>query len=169
MKYRNLTLIGTSHIAEQSLREVTAAIDKQKPDLLALELDRKRFYALTHRVRRKVSIGDIRRVGLKGFLFNLIGAWVEKKLGKVVGVEPGAEMLTAIKLAKKHNIRIALIDQDIEELDSQMEVIQKHGAHFMDSPCDLIHTYVWQIRDAIDQGKDPLQLPDRCEEVTFCV
>jgi pheromone shutdown protein TraB len=57
---------------------------------------------------------DIKVIGLKGFLFNIIGAWIEKKLGKMVGVEPGSEMMTAINLAKKHNIKIELIDQDIE-------------------------------------------------------
>ncbi len=62
-----------------------------------------------------------------------------------------------------------VIDQDIEELDCQMEVIEKYGARFLDSPSDLIHTYVAQIRDAIDQGKDPLELPDRSSEVSFWI
>lgn len=114
MKFKNLITIGTSHIAKQSLMEVTAAIEKEKPDYIAVELDRKRFYALTHKTKRKLRLKDIRRIGAKGFLFNIIGAWIEKKLGKMVGVEPGSEMITAIKLAKKHGIKIALIDQDIE-------------------------------------------------------
>ncbi len=114
MKFKNLTLIGTSHIAKQSLKEVTDVIEKEKPDIVALELDRKRFYALTHEVKRKLKLADIRRIGIKGFLFNLIGAWIEEKLGRMVGVKPGSEMLTAIKLAKQYKIRIALIDQDIE-------------------------------------------------------
>ena len=44
----------------------------------------------------------------------MLGAWAEKKLGEAVGVSPGSEMLHAIKLAKKHQLRIAFIDQDIE-------------------------------------------------------
>ena len=114
MHYKNLTIIGTSHIAKQSLEEVEDTIKKEKPDILAIELDRKRFYALTHEVKRKLRFKDIRRIGIKGYLFNLIGAWIEKKLGKMVGVEPGSEMILAIKLAKKNNIKLALIDQDIE-------------------------------------------------------
>ncbi len=114
MKHKNLILIGTSHIAKESLEEVTKTVEKEKPDILALELDKKRFYALTHQTKRKLKLKDIKRIGFKGFLFNIIGAWVEKKLGKIVGVEPGSEMITAIGLAKKHNIKIALIDQDIE-------------------------------------------------------
>jgi len=114
MRYKNLTLIGTSHIAKESLEEVAHAIEKQKPDIIALELDRKRFYALTHDVKRKPRLRDIKRIGVKGYIFNIIGAWVEEKLGQMVGVKPGSEMLTAISLAQKHKIRLALIDQDIE-------------------------------------------------------
>jgi pheromone shutdown-related protein TraB len=114
MKYKNLNLIGTSHIAEESLREVQRSIEKGKPDIVALELDRKRLAALMQRKPRKVRLRDIRRVGIKGFLFSLIGAWAEKKLGEQVGVKPGSEMILAVKLAKKNKLLLALIDQDIE-------------------------------------------------------
>ena len=114
MKYKNLIIIGTSHIAKQSMKEVTSTVEKEKPDILALELDKKRFYALTHETKRKLKLSDISRIGVKGFLFNMMGAWIEKKLGKMVGVKPGSEMITAIRLAKKHKIRLALIDQDFE-------------------------------------------------------
>jgi pheromone shutdown-related protein TraB len=114
MKYKNLILIGTSHIAKQSLKEVGRAVKEEKPDIIALELDKKRFYALTSNKTRKIGLRDIRKIGLKGFIFNIIGAWIERKLGKYVGVKPGSEMLKAIELARKNNLKIALIDQDIE-------------------------------------------------------
>ena len=114
MKYQNLTIIGTSHIAKQSLLEVERAIEESKPDIVALELDSKRLYSLMNREKSKISIYNIRRVGLKGFIFSLIGAWAEKKLGKLVGVAPGSEMKKAIMLARKNKLKIALIDQDIE-------------------------------------------------------
>ena len=114
MQYQNLTIIGTSHIAKQSLEEVEEAIEEGKPDIVALELDRKRLYGLMNKENRKISIYDIRRIGFKGFIFSLIGAWAEKKLGQLVGVAPGSEMKKAVMLAKKYKIKIALIDQDIE-------------------------------------------------------
>ena len=114
MKYKKLTIIGTSHIAKQSLKEVEETITKQKPEIIALELDRKRYDSLIKKEKRRLKLTDIRRIGIKGYLFNLIGAWVEKKLGKLVGVAPGSEMLKAASLAKKHKSKIALIDQDIE-------------------------------------------------------
>ena len=113
MEYRNLTIIGTSHIAKQSLEDVEKEIVEGKPDIIALELDRRRLYSLFKKPG-KIRIYDIKRVGIKGFIFSLIGAWVEKKLGKLVGVSPGSEMKKAVKLAKRDGIKIALIDQDIE-------------------------------------------------------
>ncbi len=114
MKYKNLILVGTSHIAKQSVDQVKNIILDKDPDIIALELDRKRFYALRYKKQRKASLRSIKNIGVKGFLFQLIGAWVEAKLGKYVGVKPGSEMITAIQLAKEHKKKIALIDQDIE-------------------------------------------------------
>ena len=113
MNYKNLMVIGTSHIAKQSLEDVKNAIEGWKPDIVALELDKRRLYSL-FRKPGKIRIYDIKRVGIKGFIFSLIGAWAEKKLGNMVGVAPGSEMKSAVRLARKNNIKIALIDQDIE-------------------------------------------------------
>ena len=114
MKYKNLVFLGTSHIAKQSLDEVKKLIEKEKPDILALELDRKRLNALMSNEKRKIEMKNIRSIGLKGFLFSLFGAWAERKLGRLVGVEPGSEMRQAVTIARKKDIKIALVDQDIE-------------------------------------------------------
>ena len=114
MRYKNLIIIGTSHIAPQSLKEVESTILNEIPDIVALELDRKRLSALVGNISRKLRWKDVWRVGIKGFLFSMIGAWVEQKLGQKTGVAPGSEMLLAFKTAQKVNARVALIDQDIE-------------------------------------------------------
>ena len=44
MNYNNLIIIGTSHIAKQSLKEVNDMFENENPDIIALELDRKRIY-----------------------------------------------------------------------------------------------------------------------------
>ncbi len=113
MRYRNLVLVGTSHIAKQSLKEVKQAIEKENPDIVALELDRPRLQGLLSSKREKIRFRDIRRIGIKGYLFSLFGAWAEKKLGEKTGVKPGQEMVTAYRVAKKNKKMIALIDQDI--------------------------------------------------------
>ncbi len=114
MQFRNLVIIGTSHIAAESVAEVTKGIHKEQPGIVALELDRKRLTALLHPGRAKATWKDIKSIGFKGWLFSIIGAWVEKKLGEKVGIKPGAEMLQAVKAARALNISIALVDQDIE-------------------------------------------------------
>jgi len=111
--YKNLILLGTSHIAKQSIEEIKDIIEEEKPEIIALELDYIRFKSLLNKKKRKIRIRDIKGIGFTGFLFNIIGAWSEKKLGKLVKVSPGSEMLTAIKIAKKEKINLVLIDQDI--------------------------------------------------------
>ena len=110
----NITIIGTSHIARQSQKEVKNAIEEGKPDIVAIELDRRRFPALFEKKQGSVRISDILKIGVKGYLFALFGSWAEKKLGETVGVKPGSEMKTAVIEARKHKAKIALIDQDIE-------------------------------------------------------
>jgi pheromone shutdown-related protein TraB len=114
MRYKNLILIGTSHIASESLDEVKKTIEKEGPDIVALELDQKRLAALLSKKRAKLKWADIKRIGIKGYIFSLLGAYVEKKLGSKVGVSPGSEMLSAFKLARKAKAKVALVDQDIE-------------------------------------------------------
>jgi len=114
MKYKNLVILGTSHIAIQSVNDVKTLIEEEDPSVVALELDKKRFFGLLTRKKEHLRLKDIRKIGIKGYLFALIGAYVERKLGENVGMKPGSEMLTAIKIANQKGIKIALIDQDIE-------------------------------------------------------
>jgi len=107
-----LSIIGTSHISPESVKQVETKILEKKPTIVAIELDRGRFAALLSD-KRRVRISDIRHIGVKGWLFAMIGAWAERSLGAKVGVSPGAEMLTAAKAAQQVNAKIALIDQDI--------------------------------------------------------
>lgn len=114
MKYKNLVFLGTSHIAKQSMDEVKKYIEDEKPDIIALELDAKRLPALMSKTPRKMEFRSIKKIGMKGFLFSLFGAWAERKLGKLVGVSPGSEMKQAVIIANKEKIKLDLIDQDIE-------------------------------------------------------
>lgn len=114
MEYKKLIVIGTSHIAKQSIDEVINIINSYKPEIVALELDKKRLPALMQEKKGRLRIRDIRKVGFKGFIFSLIGEWAERKLGEKVNIRPGSEMKAAFKVARENKIEIALIDQDIE-------------------------------------------------------
>ena len=62
-----------------------------------------------------------------------------------------------------------IIDQDIETLGNQMQVIKKYGAHFCNTPADLIHVWVESIRNELDAGRDPRLLPDRKNRISMLV
>lgn len=114
MRYQNLTLIGTSHIAKQSLHKIEEAFKEYEPAIVAVELDPPRLEALLSGSHRKPGLKDIRRIGIKGYLFAVLGAWAEKKMGDSVGVSPGEDMLMAVRMATAKRIPVALIDQNIE-------------------------------------------------------
>ena len=114
IEYKNLTLIGTSHISPESIKQVKAVIEEKKPNYVAIELDRGRFEGLMHpNKKNKFRIKDIKRIGISGLLFAIFGRWIEEKLGKMVGTKPGDEMKKAVYVAAKVNARILLIDQEI--------------------------------------------------------
>ncbi len=114
MRYKSLILVGTSHISPESIKQVQETIRKQKPAVVAVELDRARLAALISGKKEKLTLSGIRRIGIKGYLFALLGAWAERKLGKMVGVAPGSEMVAALRCCHELEIPVALIDQDIE-------------------------------------------------------
>ncbi len=113
IKYKNLIIIGTSHISIESINEVEKVIREYQPSVVALELDNQRLMALIHGKKEKLSLKDIKNLGIRVFILNLIGAWAEKKIGEIVNVRPGSEMRKAVELCSELNIPIALIDQDV--------------------------------------------------------
>ena len=113
MNAENLEIIGTSHIARESVESVTRYIETKKPDVVAVELDARRAHALLNNSNSKVSIKMIRVIGVKGFMFYALASFLQKKLGKIVGVKPGSDMKAAILAAHVQKAKIALIDRDL--------------------------------------------------------
>ncbi|MBS3156995.1 TraB/GumN family protein [Candidatus Woesearchaeota archaeon] len=109
--FGNLIILGTSHIAIESVNKVKQLIEEETPEIIALELDILRFKKLLSNRQQNPSLKDLVS---GGSVMNTLGAYIEKKLGEKVGMRPGEEMLTAIKLAKKYKLKIALIDQPIQ-------------------------------------------------------
>src|SRR3989344_1091225 len=109
----NLNIIGTSHIAKQSIEEIKKAVEEFQPQIIAVELDAQRATALMQEQKSKISWRDIQKIGVKGYAFVKIGHYIQQKLGKSVGISPGSEMKTALEIAHKNNLQAALIDQPI--------------------------------------------------------
>ncbi len=112
---KDIILVGTAHISAKSVAEVRNAIKKYRPDIVAVELDKSRYKVLTKKRKwEESSILDVLKQG-KGFLMlvQIFLAMFQRRLGKEFGVEPGSEMVAAIKEAKKLGVEVALVDRDI--------------------------------------------------------
>jgi pheromone shutdown-related protein TraB len=111
----NLILVGTAHILKESVLEVEEAIKEHQPRIVAVELDQKRFEALTKKQQwEEASIFKIIKEG-KAYLLmaQIFLASIQRRLGKEYGVEPGSEMLAAINAAEEGDLEVALVDRDI--------------------------------------------------------
>lgn len=112
---KNIILVGTAHISKDSVDEVKQAIEKYNPDIVAVELCKRRFEVIIEKdkwentpVTQLLKSNNAYLVLAQTFLSS-----IQRRLGKEYGVEPGSEMIAAIDEAKSHNLEIALVDRDI--------------------------------------------------------
>jgi pheromone shutdown-related protein TraB len=108
-----LKIIGTAHVSAESVREVREAIEDFRPDVVAVELDPGRYAALKKQVQ-EASVSDVLEAQtFTQLLVQWILAYIQRRIGLDVGVEPGAEMKAAVETAESRGIAVALIDRDI--------------------------------------------------------
>lgn len=104
-----ITLVATSHIAEESLRKIEETIRKEQPDCVTVELDVARFLGMTRGGGRP----SVREFGVAGVLLFSLMRGIQNWLGKKVGILPGTDMLKAVELARNNGIPVFFIDRDI--------------------------------------------------------
>jgi len=110
----NIILVGTAHISKKSIENVRETIEREKPDVVAVELCSARYHALCGEAK-EISMRDALKGGrLYFFLAQWLMAYVQKKLGADVGVEPGAEMMAAVDAANANGAKVALVDRDLQ-------------------------------------------------------
>ncbi len=111
-----IRLLGTSHISSQSIAAINTEINKNHPEIVGIELDIGRAKSLQVKDPKKGGIPwqMLPKIGLFGFMFVVMGRFVQQHLGKIVGVEPGSEMKEAMVCAHRAKAKIALIDRPIE-------------------------------------------------------
>jgi pheromone shutdown protein TraB len=115
MKYKNIEVLGTNHIAKESITKIKKAFKDLSPEIVCLELDFQRYKGLVTNQKPNYNPAIIKQVGLKGYLFAVIGGIVQKQLSKKTGYKPGIDMKTAGELAKKNKSLLLLIDQPIKK------------------------------------------------------
>lgn len=109
------TLLGTAHVSPASVAAVEAAVASGDFDAIAVELDAQRLQALTDPdALSKLDLVQVIRSGrVAPFAANLALAAYQRRLAEQIGIEPGAELKSAVSLARASHLPVRLIDRDI--------------------------------------------------------
>ena len=112
----NLRLLGTAHVATASVEAVKENIEEWKPDIVAVELSKGRHDALTQekRLDREGLLKVIKEGKAPMVLLQSLLAAEQRKLGLDEGQQPGAELLAAVEVANEAELRVELVDRDIQ-------------------------------------------------------
>ena len=112
---KEVILVGTAHVSNESAELVARVISDEHPDTVCVELCESRYQSMTQGNTWKDT--DLIKVikEKKAFLLlsNLLLASFQKKIGSKLGIKPGQEMLEAIKAADATGATIHLADRDV--------------------------------------------------------
>ncbi len=113
---KGIVVVGTAHVSEKSINEVNETIEREHPDIVAIELCQGRYEALVGKQEvKEIPVRELLSADkFHHFLIHWLLSYVQKKIGADMGIKPGAEMLAAIEKAKQIEARIALVDRDIQ-------------------------------------------------------
>lgn len=112
---KEIILVGTAHISQESVDLAKRIIEEEKPDSVGVELDRQRMDQLLSGSKWKEL--DINKVIESGqtylFLVNILLSNIQRQLGEKVGVMPGSEMLESVQKAQSLGLPVELLDRDV--------------------------------------------------------
>jgi len=112
---KEVILLGTAHVSNESAKLVASVIEEEKPDTVCIELCQARYQSI--RQKKRWQNMDIIKVikEKKAFLLlsNLLMASFQKRIAQKLDVKPGAEMIAAIETAEKVGAQVHLADRDI--------------------------------------------------------
>ena len=108
-------VLGTAHVSQASVDDVHETIDREDPDVVAVELDEGRYRQMQGGTPDDIEAKDL----LSGnTVFQFLAYWmlsyVQSRLGEKFDIEPGADMRAAIDAAERNGSGVALVDRDIQ-------------------------------------------------------
>ncbi|AGB32240.1 TraB determinant protein [Natrinema pellirubrum DSM 15624] len=111
----SVQVLGTAHVSQASVDEVRDTIERERPDVVAVELDEGRYNQMQGGTPDDIEAEDL----LSGnTVFQFLAYWmlsyVQSRLGDQFDIEPGADMRAAIEAAEEHGSGVALVDRDIQ-------------------------------------------------------
>ncbi len=112
---KEIILLGTAHISRESVDLVTETIQREKPDCVCVELDKRRYDAISRKDHfEQLDIKKIiKKKQLATLMANMILSSYQKKLGEKMGVLPGTELIEAARVAEDQGIPLELCDRDV--------------------------------------------------------
>lgn len=114
---REVIIVGTQHVSQESIDEVRSVIESESPDLVGVELDEDRLSSLKGSSKwTDVDLVEAVKSG-QGYLLaaNIFLMIYQRKLGLEEGVKPGQELLNAVEVAEENKIEVALLDRNIND------------------------------------------------------
>lgn len=112
---RRIVLVGTAHVSRRSVEEVRQVIETERPETVCVELDEQRLRTLLDPEQwKRTDVLAVVRQGKALFLLSsLLMASIQRRIGRQLGVQPGAELQEAVEAARDVGSRVELIDRDI--------------------------------------------------------
>lgn len=112
---KEIILIGTAHISQDSVDTVRQVIEEETPDTVCVELDEQRYQALRDQNRwENLNLIQVIRKGQVPFLMaNLALSSFQKRMGLHTGVKPGAELAAAAESATQKGVTLRLVDRNL--------------------------------------------------------
>lgn len=110
-----ITLLGTAHISQASADTVAEFLRSGDYDAVAVELCPSRHNALVNPdALAKMDLFQIIREKKASMVAaNLALGAYQQRMAEQLGIEPGAEMRTALRVAREQQIPVMLIDREI--------------------------------------------------------
>jgi pheromone shutdown-related protein TraB len=110
-----VTLLGTAHVSRQSVEDVERELADGSYDVVAVELCEPRYRRLTGTDDwRDVDLLRAIRAGRGGMIAaQLALSAYQKRLADQLGIEPGAELRSAVRAAEARDLPVWLIDREI--------------------------------------------------------
>lgn len=113
---RQVALVGTAHVSKSSVDDVRQAVETFDPDTICVELCEGRYRNIVDKAAwKELDIFKVLKEGKAPLLLSsLVMSSFQRRIADALGVEPGAEMVEGIRLAKERDSELVLADRDIQ-------------------------------------------------------
>ncbi len=112
---REIILVGTAHISQESVETVQRVIEYEAPDTVCVELDSERLKTLTEEQNwEELDLIEVIKNRQLTFLMARLALMAfQKRMGSYTGVKPGAEMRAAVEQCRDQSAKLELVDRNV--------------------------------------------------------